>query len=167
MINKNSFKAIVGTFCAGVTIVTIKSVNDYHGLTVSSFCSVSLEPPLVLFCRKNTGAVNDNISPRDNVVINILSNIQKDLAFKFANPTLNHQDRFKGIDFSLSANDIPLLMGCKSHLECEIIDQISAGDHIVYIGQVEDGEVFEERNPMIYFGNKFHQLQPVQIEDVG
>lgn len=165
MISKDRFKTIMGTFCTGVTIVTMKSGNECHGLTVSSFCSASLEPPLILFCRKNNGMLKDELVEGDHVIINILSDSQTDLAFRFANSALNHQERFSEIAYGLSENDIPILMGCKSHLECEIVDQMEAGDHTVYIGRVNRGEVFDEKAPMIYVAENFHQLSKSSQSD--
>lgn len=156
--DENVFKRAMSTFSTGVTVVTMKGPKDsYHGLTVSAFTAVSLDPPLVLFCRKNVDTGYKPLAAGDRVVINILSKEQTDLAFRFANPKLDNAERFKDMNYRLS-HGVPILLGCKSVVESRVKDHFDGGDHTIFICEVIEAEVAADLEPLIYYNRDFYAL---------
>jgi len=158
MIKTNTFKEVMGSFCSGVTVITMKGAHKgYHGLTVSSFASVSLDPPLVLFSRKNTNNVQKALVVGDRIVINILSRDQKELAYRFANPKLDNEARFDQVDYELS-NGVPILQGSKSAIEADVYDYFDSGDHTIFVCEAKQLHFNKALEPLVYFGGSFYDL---------
>lgn len=151
-------RQVMGKFATGVTIVTTKTNDGIHGLTVNAFTSVSLEPPLVLICIQNEGFSHEQVAGTDSFVVNILSGEQEDLANRFANPALSSQERFEKLDYELTPKGIPLLSGVLGHLECHTVNRYPGGDHTIFLGQVENTEVAERRKPLLFYDREFYRL---------
>ncbi|MFQ5650750.1 MAG: flavin reductase family protein [bacterium] len=152
------FKHLLGRFATGVTVVTAKHDNGMHGLTVSAFSSVSLRPPLILICVDNRGTSHQVISEGDAFVVNILSEQQTDLAYRFANPKLSGEARFENLTYHASEQGIPILADTLAYLECRTVQSIDAGDHTIFVAEVQNGSFAEEKSPMVYYRGEFHTL---------
>jgi len=154
-ISKDEFKASLGRFASGVTVVTTKDASGkLHGLTVSAFCSVSLEPPLILVCvHKETGSY-DAFEESKHFVVNILSAEQEQISNQFASRL---EDKFKGISFQTGIEDLPVLNGCLVNLECRLKDAYDGGDHTIFIGEIHQARV-SDGNPLTYFQGRYRQI---------
>lgn len=159
MINKDEFRAALGRFASGVTVITSKDAGGgLHGITVSAFCSVSLDPPLVLICiDKNTGT-HHALQETDAFVVNVLSDDQQHLSDRFAS-YLPH--KFDQVAHTLGINDLPVITDALANLECVIVQRFDGGDHTIYVGQIERATV-GDGEPLIYFHGNYRKLKTEQ-----
>ena len=150
------FRAVCGSFPSGVTVVTRRLADGRpYGMTVSSFTSVSLHPPLILVCiDKDAGFVED-LKPTLPFIVNILSDEQQHLAKRFSNR--REEDRFSGVDWSSGWADVPRLKGAVATFGCSLDRIIEAGDHFVLIGAVHGLERHKGR-PLVWCERNYHCL---------
>lgn len=155
MINKDEFRHALGRFASGVTVVTTKdAAENLHGITVSAFCSVSLEPPLVLICiDKNTGS-HHALDESEAFVVNVLRDDQQHLSDRFAS-YLPH--KFDEIKYRAGINDLPVLEDALANLECRLVNRFDGGDHTIYIGQIERATV-RDGEPLLYWHGNYRKL---------
>ncbi|WP_346915313.1 flavin reductase family protein [uncultured Roseibium sp.] len=124
----------LGCFATGVAIVTTLSANGRPvGMTINSFNSVSMDPPLVLWSIARKAPSYDAFHANGSFVVNILSEHQHELCLQFSRPS---EDKFAGVDFEPGLNGIPQLTGAAAHLECMTHDRVEGGDHTIIIGRV-------------------------------
>jgi len=138
--------------------VTFKHDSGIHGLTVSAFCSVSLEPPRILVCIKKQGSSHEFLSQSERFVVNILAKEQQDLAWQFSNPELGSEDRFAGASYKTTEPGLPVFTDNLAHLECRMVNQFDGGDHTIFLGEVENCYFSEESTPLFYYNRGFHTL---------
>ncbi|MEO5904477.1 MAG: flavin reductase family protein [Gemmatimonadaceae bacterium] len=155
-VDQHAFRAVLGRFSSGVSVVTLVDANgDNRGMTVSAFCSVSLDPPLVLMCIDHSASLYEQISAATSFTVNILSEGQEALARRFAGP---HPDRFEGIGFSQGGNGIAILGDVLGYLQCKVTAKHVSGDHDIIIGEVEEA-MSEEGRPLLYYRGGYAQLE--------
>ncbi|MGH7679672.1 MAG: flavin reductase family protein [Gemmatimonadaceae bacterium] len=154
-INPDAFRAVLGRFASGVTIVTARDAggND-HGMTVSAFCSVSLSPPLVLACIDQQAEMHGVLARASYFGVSILEEGQEALSRRFAELPAG---RFDGIGFSRADSGVILIDDAIAHLECSVVSRHVAGDHMVCLGQVEWAEYQQDR-PLLYYRGGYAQL---------
>lgn len=129
-------RAALGQFATGVTIVTTVGPQGQRiGLTANSFTSVSLEPPLVLWSLSKRSASLDTFRNAGRFAINVLASDQQELCRRFAQRM--DGDRFEGVALTPSETGLPLIEGTLASFECTTHAQYEAGDHIVFLGQVQ------------------------------
>ena len=126
-----------------------------HGMTVSAFCSVSLEPPLVLVCIGHEASMYPQLERASHVGINVLSATQEALSRRFADP---ESDRFDGVGYSRGESGVALLDDALVHLECHITARHEAGDHTVLIAAVDSASV-QAGGPLLYYRGGYAQLE--------
>ncbi|MFZ3289359.1 MAG: flavin reductase family protein [Telluria sp.] len=128
------FKRTLSRYATGVAVVT--TVDDEQspcGLAVNSFTSVSMEPPLVLWCLRRVSSVFDKFAAAPQFCVNVLGAHQVDLAGRFS---AKLGDRFAGIGYEIGTFGCPVLAGVAATLECRTVAQHAAGDHLIFIGEV-------------------------------
>ncbi|MCH8981713.1 flavin reductase family protein [candidate division KSB1 bacterium] len=153
------FRNTLAKFCTGVTIVTTKNQEGMHGLTVNAFTSVSLDPPLILVCIQKNGLSHSTLCECEAFVVNILSEEQKELSDRFANPALDSEERFRDLNFRVSENGVPILAGNLGHLECRVVNQFEGGDHTIFIGQVENGDFSAGKQPLLFYESRYSYIR--------
>ena len=156
MIDHDEFRSVMGRFASGVTVVTI--INDEgedEGMTVSAFCSLSLDPPLILFCVDRSASMYDTLGTADGFIVNILSERQESIARRFSGPDPN---RFDGIGYSRGMSGIAILDDVLGYVECRRVDTHVGGDHCIYVGEVEFASASEGR-PLLYYRGGYAQLE--------
>ncbi len=147
---------MLGRFPSGVAVVTTRSADGPdEGMTVSAFCSVSLEPPLVLICIEKSASVYESLTNAPQFVVNILSARQEQIARRFSIVDI---DRFEGVGFSRSRNGIAVLDEVLGVIECKRVALHDAGDHTVIVGEVEVGRA-ENGTPLLYYRGGYAQLE--------
>ena len=153
------FRAALGTFATGVTIVTARGEDGtLVGLTANSFNSVSLDPPLVLWSLGKKAGAMPVLSRGSHYAINILAADQKELAQRFATRDI---DRFAGVTWREGAGGAPLLDGAVAVFECANRSQYEEGDHVIFVGEVERCEARVGAQPLIFHGGKFFTELPL------
>jgi flavin reductase (DIM6/NTAB) family NADH-FMN oxidoreductase RutF len=154
-LDQDAFRAVLGRFASGVTIVTVRGTNDRdYGMTVSAFSSVSLEPPLVMVCIGEEASLKPMIAEATHYGVSILASDQEPLSRRFA----AHGERFDGIGFTRGENGMALIDGALAFMECRIIARHRAGDHTIVIGEVEAAGVADQR-PLLYYRGGYAQLE--------
>jgi flavin reductase (DIM6/NTAB) family NADH-FMN oxidoreductase RutF len=129
------FRNALSQFATGVTIITTRLENgSFLGLTASSFNSVSLDPPLVLWSLASNANSLPVFSGNSHYVINVLAAGQTALAERFSRRMDN---RFDGVDFELSRTGLPILKGVAAWFECHNRSRYPEGDHVIFVGEVE------------------------------
>src|SRR5437868_10911587 len=149
MIDADSFRAALGRFSSGITVVTARDPERGrdHGMTVSAFCSASLEPPLVLVSIGHEATMYDLLCRESQIGISILSAGQEALSRRFADP---ESDRFDGVGYARGENGVALIDDALVHLECHILARHEAGDHTILVCAVERAEAHDGR-PLLYY----------------
>lgn len=156
-ITKELFRKVLGHFATGVTVVTTRQPSGKPwGFTVNSFTSVSLDPPLVLFCVDRSGESARAFADADHFAVNFLSHAQEQVSRRFASRL---DDRFEGILHTETANGSPLLNGSLGYLECKKVASHTAGDHEIIIGEVVDAHA-DEGDPLLFFRGAYGRLKP-------
>ena len=146
------FRNALGQFATGVTIITTRLPNgSFLGLTVSSFNSVSLDPPLVLWSLSNNASSLPVFTGNSHYVINILAADQIALAERFA---MRIENRFDGVDFILSPTGQPILKGVSAWFECHNRSRYPEGDHVIFVGEVERCDV-SPQPALVFHSGKF------------
>ncbi|TCS36204.1 flavin reductase (DIM6/NTAB) family NADH-FMN oxidoreductase RutF [Paucimonas lemoignei] len=146
------FRNALAQFATGVTVVTtLAEPGKFIGLTATSFNSVSLAPPLVLWSLANTARSLPVFQSCSHYVINVLGADQAFLADRFARRIEN---RFEGVEFDLSATGLPILKGAAAWFECRNRSQYPEGDHVILVGEVEHCAV-DPQPALVFHGGKF------------
>jgi flavin reductase (DIM6/NTAB) family NADH-FMN oxidoreductase RutF len=157
MIDPDSFRSVLGRFVSGVTVLTMRDAGGKdHGMTVSAFSSVSLDPPLVLACIDRTAEMHDQLASGMHVVFNILSAHQEALSRRFSE--LEGTRRFEGVGFTRDRRGIPILDDVIAHLSCDITVRYAAGDHSIFLAHVDDA-VTSDHRPLVYYRGGYTQLE--------
>jgi len=150
------FRDVLGRFCTGVTVVTSMSGGRPVGMTCQSFSSVSLDPPLVLFCPAKTSRAWPQMQRAGVFCVNLLSHDQLELSNAFAR---KGADKFAGVSWRPSATGAPLLDGVLGWVDCTIYAVHEAGDHYVVIGRVMDLGVDEAPHPLLFYKGQYARTQ--------
>ena len=150
-----AFRRALGQFATGVTIVTtVDEEGAPTGLTVSSFNSVSLEPPLILWCLDRNALSMPTFERAPFFAVHVLSQAQMELSNRFAKSGI---DKFAGVDYEPGLGGVPLFSGCAARFQCATAHQYAGGDHVIFVGEVK---VFEtaEQPPLIFHGGRYASL---------
>ncbi len=150
------FRRACGRFATGVTIATVLDRSGApHGLTVSSFTSVSLEPPLILVCLGHEVTNIQHFRKATHFGINVLKEDQQLLSELFAR---KGQDRFDGLKWHPGSTGVPLIPGCLAHIECTLYRRVEMGDHDIIVGEMARAHV-AEGTPLIHFASAYRKLE--------
>ena len=153
------FRDALGMFATGVTIVTARSAaGALVGLTASSFNSVSLTPPLVLWSLAHKAASMPVFAAGSHYAINVLCADQKALAERFASRT---EDRWAGVAHTPGVSGAPLLDGALATFECFNRSRYDEGDHVIFVGEVERCTHRADAAPLLYHGGRFYTEHPL------
>jgi len=154
--DSNEFRTVMGHFATGVTVITTRDAEGHFvGLTANAFSSVSLDPALVLVCVDKTAESHPALLTSGVYNVNILTKEQEALSRTFAK---SGPDKFSGVAYHTASNGVPILQDAVAHLVCQVRDTFDAGDHTIFVGQVEDLQMDHEANPLIYFRGGYRDL---------
>src|SRR5450759_1736872 len=144
-IEKDIFRQVAGQFATGVTVVTTSSQGIRAGLTVNAFCSVSLDPPLVLVCVDLTSNTLPAIRESGIFAINMLTSDQEYLSRCFATSTEDRYEHFCHASFHTAATSSPIIDGCLAFLDTRVVAEYPGGDHVIFLSEVvaigTDGQI--------------------------
>jgi flavin reductase (DIM6/NTAB) family NADH-FMN oxidoreductase RutF len=154
-VSSEEFRHACGRFATGVTVATVLDAAGLpHGLTVSSFTSVSLAPPLVSICLGHAVSLIDTFRAASFFGINILADDQQALSERFAR---KGHDRFEGVGWTPGDTGVPLISGALAGMECRVERRIPVGDHDIFIGQMVATRV-QDGAPLLHFSGAYRKL---------
>ena len=155
MMDADTFRRLLSRFASGVAIITAREGDRDVGMTVSAFCSVSLSPPLVLVCVDRGASMHDLLLQHPTLGISVMACEHEAYCRRFADK--RETQRFRGVSFTRGETAVALLDDAMLHLECQLVHHCEAGDHTIFIAEVERGDTREGR-PLVYYGGRFAQL---------
>jgi flavin reductase (DIM6/NTAB) family NADH-FMN oxidoreductase RutF len=155
-----AFKATVGRFPTGLTVVTGVAAGEPQGLTLQSFMSLSLNPTLIAVAVAKTSSTWPKIEPSGSFAVNVLADGHDGIAQRFASTAA---DRFTSVAFSAARSGNPVLDDAAAWLDCTIVTTFETGDHVLVVGGVVElmgpAHVGVE-HPIVYYRSRFHSLAP-------
>jgi len=155
-LDRETFRSTLSRFASGVTVVTSALGGDIGGMTVSAFCSVALEPHLVLVSLAVDKETTKLVAESAMLAVNILSAGQERLSERFA--FVDHGERFDGVDWSRGVTGLPHLAGALAVLECRVTASLPAGDHVIYVGEVHAAWI-ADGEPLVYSQGAYRPLK--------
>jgi flavin reductase (DIM6/NTAB) family NADH-FMN oxidoreductase RutF len=158
-LNPSRFRKAMGCFATGVTIITLDLRGEVHGMTANAFTSVSLDPPLVLVCVDLKARTHAHLRAQKRFGINVLGENQRAISEYYARPDRSHQraEIEAGARFDRTRHGTPMLRGALAYLECRLRSTEQAGDHTIFIAEVED-VVVRQGDPLLFFRGKYRSL---------
>ena len=154
-IEHTEFRQALGHFASGVTVITTQHQGQLHGTTVSSFCSLSLRPPLILVGIDLRASIHDLIIASDVFAVNILAEHAETLSRHFARRI---PDKFSNVSYRLGQLGVPLLDDALTRLECRLVTRYPGGDHTIFIGEVVSTSTQPHYQPLLYFRSAYGRL---------
>lgn len=151
----SDFRHCLGRFATGITIVTTLDGKKPLGVTINSFTSLSLSPPMVLFCLDKGSSVYEIFRKNNDFAINILSEEQADLSKLYAAPAAVD---WKNIDYITDTNNCPLFPDSLAYLECSKETMHDGGDHSIFILKVNNLKELSNDKPLLYFKGKYNKI---------
>jgi len=149
----------MGAFATGVTIITLDLDGEVHGMTANAFASVSLYPLLVLVCVDHSTRTHAHMHEKKRFGINVLCEDQRAISEYYARPERTHEraEAEAGARFDRTRHGTPMLHGSLAYLECKLHSSQLAGDHTIFIAEVED-VVVREGDPLLFFRGKYRRV---------
>jgi flavin reductase (DIM6/NTAB) family NADH-FMN oxidoreductase RutF len=155
-ISKDDFKKVMGSFAAGVTVVTtVDTEGKPWGLTATAFTSLSMDPPLCLVCIDKRSGSHKAVADSKKFAVNLLRHSQETISNKFASRA---DDKYEGVEHTLGAETgCPLLAGALAKMECKLVNVFEGGDHSIFVGELCSVEVGEGA-PLVYWRGGYRIL---------
>ena len=163
-LNSSDFRKAMGCFATGVTIITLDIDGQVHGMTANAFASVSLDPMLVLVCVDHSTRTHAHLHAKKRFGINVLGEEQRSISEYYARPERSHENAEveAGARFDRTRHGTPMLHDSLAYLECRLHSAETAGDHTIFIAEVED-VVVQEGDPLLFFRGNYRKVG----DDVG
>jgi 3-hydroxy-9,10-secoandrosta-1,3,5(10)-triene-9,17-dione monooxygenase reductase component len=152
---QRQLRAALGTFATGVTIVTTTDADGLPvGVTASSFNSVSLDPPLILWSLAKSSLSYAAFAASGHFAVHVLADDQADLSARFAR---SQSDKWEGLEWRKGEEGSPLLNECLSLFECRTHAQYDGGDHVIFVGEVVGFEA-HDKDPLLFHAGRYAQI---------
>jgi flavin reductase (DIM6/NTAB) family NADH-FMN oxidoreductase RutF len=162
-IDPATFRRVLGHFATGVTVVTTRQSGRRAGITVNAFCSVSLDPPLVLVCVEHTNYTHDLLLETGYFAANFLSADQASVSRCFAGRGPAKYQDFCGVATHTEATGAPVFDDCLAWVDCRVVAVYPGGDHSILIGRVE-ALGSREATPLLFYGTRYGRLVPQELD---
>lgn len=158
-VDPRAFRDALGRFVTGVTVVTSRTKGGRAcGVTVNSFSSLSLDPPLVLWSLSLTSSSHPAFDEATHFVVHVLADGQEGIARQFARSGI---DRFAGLDLEEGPEGIPMIPDVAARFECRTLYRYWGGDHVIFVGRVDAYSHTPERNPLVFYAGGMRRLEEV------
>ena len=153
------FRNAMGCFATGVTILTLEDEGEVHGMTANAFTSVSLDPLLVLVCVDQRAKTHAHLRGKKRFGVNVLAANQRAISEYYAEETRTYDraEKESGARFDRTRHGTPVLHGALAYLECRLHTVQDAGDHSIFIAEVED-VVVREGEPLLFFRGEYKAM---------
>jgi flavin reductase (DIM6/NTAB) family NADH-FMN oxidoreductase RutF len=157
--NQQQFRRAMACFATGVTLVTVDYEGQVRGMTANAFTSVSLDPQLVLVCVDHKAQTHAHLHARKRFGVNVLSEQQRAISVYYSGPDHDLPDEQQNppAQFDRTAHGTPVLHGALAYLECKLQHAQDAGDHTIFIAEVED-VVVRPGKPLLFFESGYHSI---------
>lgn len=152
---EHELKSIMRAFPQGVTIITARHGDELYGITVSSFTSVSLKPPLVLVSVSKEAPTHGALVKEKSFTVNVLESDQASLSEKFAGRAGGSTNKFRGTKYRTGKNGCPILEPSLGFLECKRWGTYDGGDHTIILGEVTNAESRKNALPLVYYDRQY------------
>jgi 3-hydroxy-9,10-secoandrosta-1,3,5(10)-triene-9,17-dione monooxygenase reductase component len=149
------YRTVLGHFATGVTVITAMDGEEPVGMAANSFTSVSLEPPLVLFCPGKSSSTWPKIQRAKGWCVNILAEDQEEVCRLMAQ---KGAERFREIGWKSAPSGAPVLAGTVAHIDCRTVAEHDAGDHLIVVGRVLEMGVNNHEGPLLFFRGGYGQF---------
>jgi flavin reductase (DIM6/NTAB) family NADH-FMN oxidoreductase RutF len=156
-ISADEFRAALGSWTSGVTIITSRAGEEIHGMTVSDFSGASLDPALALVCASKSSVTTGMIEKGRCFGVNVLRSDQSALSNKFASKK-DEFKRFEGVEIYEAETGAPLLEDALVNLDCRLVAVHDAGDHVLCVGEIESVRV-NEGSPLVFFKGSYGRFE--------
>lgn len=154
------FRQALGAFATGVTVITTRAGDNGYGMTANAFSSVSLDPPLVLICAIAGNEGSDVIASNGKFAVNILAADQEPLSRFFSSKDRPRgADAFRDVAHKNGVTGCPILDGVAGHLDCTLVATHEAGDHVIFVGEVQAMDVAPDVEPLLFHGGRYRMFQ--------
>lgn len=161
-VDPEDFKSALGSWAAGVTIVTTRGTdNQVYGLTVSSFASLSMDPLLILVCIQNSNVLVDMVNTSGHFGVSILAVGQEDISTFFAKSGREPVTSYDQFDMEEWHTGSPLVSGAIAQLDCELHEAVPGGDHTIFVGRVVGAAATPDKEPLIYYRRGYRKLTDI------
>jgi flavin reductase len=158
-VTQAEFRRALGSFATGVTVITVDYEGEVHGMTANAFASVSLEPLLVLVCVDQKARTHAHLQAKKRFGVNVLAESQRAISEYYARPIRTHEraEQEAGARFERTTHGTPVLQGALAYLECRLHTAQEAGDHTIFIAEVEHVRV-REGDPLLFYRGRYHGI---------
>lgn len=158
-VNPENLRTAMRQWATGVTVVSVALNGDRHGMTVSSFTSLSLDPPLVMVSLENVTRTRNLVMQAGRFGVTILRQEQQDISDVFAGRHTEHLDRFEGLPTYTLVSGCPLLAGGLAGIDCRVVTSYPAGNHTVFIADVLAVNFETSGSPLLYYDRDYRVLK--------
>ena len=158
MFDMNAYRGALGSFATGITVVTVTGLDGRpQGMTVNSFGSLSLDPPLILWCIDRTAALFDVFQQCEDFSVSVLAADQMEISNRLAVP---HHHDLDGIALKRDQILAPFIDGCAAHFQCRVAGRHDGGDHVIMVGGVVGFDSNPDVEPLVYLRGDYRSLAP-------
>jgi flavin reductase (DIM6/NTAB) family NADH-FMN oxidoreductase RutF len=157
-VSGEELRAVMRRWATGVTVVTTSGPEGRHGITVNSFTSLSLDPPLCVICIDKRARAHAAIPHAGGFTVNVLSDAQTDVSERFANRRPDLADPFEGLELTPAPSGAPVFAGALGYLDCTLEAEFPGGDHTIYVGRVQHAATLSDARPLLFFGGRYRHL---------
>ena len=152
-------RAVMRAWTSGVTIVTAAEGGEQHGMTVSSFTSISLAPPLIVISLQTVSRTYELVSRAQAFGVTILAAGQQAIAERFAGRGLERDARFEGVETETLVTGAPFIKGGLAYLDCRVTQSIPSGMNTIFIAEVVAVRADDRQPPLVYHDRKYYKLE--------
>ena len=157
-ITPEELREAMRTWATGIVIVTATHEGVQHGMTVSSFTSLSLEPPLIAVSLYKTSRTHELVSAAEYFGVTILTADQEEISNRFAGRIPDTEDRLEGLDVETLVSGAPFITGGLSFFDCRVTQSIPLGTNTLFIAEILDARSQDDGDPLLYFNQKYQKL---------
>jgi flavin reductase (DIM6/NTAB) family NADH-FMN oxidoreductase RutF len=155
----DQLRAAMRAWTSGVTIVTASWAGEQHGMTVNSFTSVSVDPPLIAISLQAASRTHDVVVKAGTFGLTILAASEQDVAERFADSQVTMAERLAGLEMETLVTGAPLLKGGLAYLDCRVTQSIACGANTLFIAEVVAVRGDDHDAPLVYHDRAYHRLQ--------
>lgn len=157
-LNPEDLRQAMRAWSSGVAIVTATSQGEQHGMTVSSFTSIALEPPLIIISLQMDSRTHSLVTESNAFAVTILAENQQELSDRFAGRVSDEEDRLAGVETETLVTGTPFIKGGLAYLDCRVTQAIPVGTNTLFLAKVVAARGNREGRPLIYHDREYHRL---------